>query len=37
MNSTCDGCINEEKPLCVKYCVYGAIKAVRENAENKEN
>jgi len=28
INSTCDGCIDEEEPLCIKYCVYKAIKVV---------
>jgi len=37
IDSTCDGCLNEVEPLCVKYCVYGAIKAVKETVENKEN
>lgn len=26
-DSTCDGCKDEEEPLCLKYCVYGAIQA----------
>ncbi len=30
IDSTCDGCKGEEEPLCVKYCVYGAIKLVQE-------
>lgn len=25
--TTCDKCLNEIEPLCVKYCVYGALKA----------
>ena len=25
IKTTCDGCLNEVEPLCVKYCVYGAI------------
>ena len=24
IDSTCDNCSGEEKPLCVKYCAYGA-------------
>ena len=23
---TCDSCKSEAKPLCIKYCVYGALK-----------
>lgn len=25
VDNTCDGCLNEEEPLCLKYCVYHAI------------
>lgn len=26
IDSTCDSCQGETQPLCVKYCVYGALK-----------
>lgn len=26
IDSTCDSCKGEAQPLCVKYCVYGALK-----------
>ena len=29
INSTCDFCQGEEQPLCVKYCLYGALKEVK--------
>jgi hypothetical protein len=29
IESTCDFCKNEKQPLCVKYCVYGALGAKR--------
>jgi len=25
IDTTCDKCINEDYPLCVKYCTYGAL------------
>ena len=28
VDSTCDSCIGEVKPLCVNYCQYGALKEV---------
>lgn len=28
IGSTCDSCKGEVKPLCVKYCAYGALKEV---------
>lgn len=28
IDSTCDGCKDEDQPLCVKYCIYGAIKTI---------
>ena len=28
IDSTCDSCEGEEQPLCVKYCLYGALKEV---------
>jgi len=31
IDSTCDGCMNEAVPLCIKYCVYGAISAVKSS------
>ena len=34
MNATCDKCIGEEEPLCVKYCIYGALKVVKEVKDN---
>jgi len=30
MNATCDKCVDEEEPLCVKYCMYGALQVVKE-------
>ena len=27
IDSTCDSCDGEKEPLCVEYCLYGAIKA----------
>jgi anaerobic carbon-monoxide dehydrogenase iron sulfur subunit len=24
--ASCDGCANEDQPLCVKYCAYGALR-----------
>ena len=34
IKTTCDGCLNEVEPLCIKYCVYGAIIYVkRKNIE----
>jgi len=29
IDSSCDGCENEGEPLCVKFCIYGAIHAVK--------
>jgi Fe-S-cluster-containing hydrogenase component 2 len=26
IEKTCDSCAGEERPLCVKYCAYGALK-----------
>jgi len=31
IDSTCDGCMNETVPLCIKYCVYGAISVVKSS------
>ncbi len=31
IKTTCDGCL-----LCVGYCIYGAIRAVKETVGNKE-
>ena len=28
VDSSCDSCSGEAKPLCVQYCVYGALKEV---------
>ena len=30
VDSTCDLCIGEERPLCVKYCAYGARSVVKK-------
>ncbi|HER24708.1 MAG TPA: hypothetical protein ENO17_06640 [Candidatus Atribacteria bacterium] len=30
---SCDQCINEKEPLCVKYCIYGALQAIKEARE----
>lgn len=35
IDSTCDGCRNEDEPLCVKYCVYGGIKLVQDAGAGK--
>ena len=32
LDSSCDLC-KEERPLCVEYCFYGALKAVRKKNE----
>lgn len=29
VDSTCDLCKGEKQPICLKYCVYGALKAVK--------
>jgi len=29
MNATCDKCMGQEEPLCVKYCIYGALQEVK--------
>jgi Fe-S-cluster-containing hydrogenase component 2 len=29
IDSTCDSCDGEDQPLCVKYCVYGALGVVK--------
>ena len=29
INSTCDSCQRETKPLCVRYCAYGALQEVK--------
>jgi anaerobic carbon-monoxide dehydrogenase iron sulfur subunit len=26
IDTTCDSCKGQEQPLCIKYCVYGALK-----------
>ena len=31
IDSTCDSCKGEEKPLCVEYCAYGALKGLSKN------
>lgn len=31
IDSTCDGCKGEDTPLCVKFCVYGALQILNEN------
>lgn len=33
INSTCDGCKGEDIPLCVKYCVYGALGFIKKDRE----
>lgn len=35
IDSTCDGCKNEDEPLCVRYCVYGAIKLLHDKKAGK--
>lgn len=29
INSTCDSCEGESQPLCLEYCLYGALKRVK--------
>ena len=29
IDSTCDSCAGESHPLCVAYCIYGALKEVK--------
>ncbi|MBW2608974.1 MAG: hypothetical protein JRC68_01345 [Deltaproteobacteria bacterium] len=29
IDSTCDSCMEEPRPLCVEYCFYGALREVR--------
>jgi carbon-monoxide dehydrogenase iron sulfur subunit len=29
-DSSCDSCVGEEKPQCVKYCFYGALQVVEQ-------
>ena len=29
IDSECDSCKGEDKPLCVEYCLYGALKALK--------
>jgi len=36
IDSTCDGCKGENEPLCVKYCVYKAIRIVKKDIKKKE-
>jgi Fe-S-cluster-containing hydrogenase component 2 len=36
IKSTCDKCIDEEEPLCVKYCMYGALQILDKNANEQE-
>jgi len=33
---TCDKCVGEDEPLCVKYCMYGALQVLNENAKEQE-
>ncbi|MBU4228340.1 hypothetical protein KJ830_07530 [bacterium] len=32
-NTSCDQCNNEKEPLCVKYCIYGALLVEKEVRE----
>ena len=36
MDATCDKCIGEEGLLCVKYCMYGALQILNNNANEQE-
>lgn len=36
INSTCDGCKDEDIPLCIKYCVYGALGLFKEGRKEKK-
>ncbi|GAB4113356.1 MAG: hypothetical protein Kow00103_05310 [Candidatus Caldatribacteriota bacterium] len=29
INQTCDECLNEIEPLCIKYCTYQALKTIK--------
>ena len=31
IDSSCDSCVKEELPLCVKFCSYGALEARRRS------
>ena len=36
IDATCDKCIDEEEPLCVKYCMYGALQISNKNTDKQE-
>jgi len=36
MNATCDKCMGEEEPLCVKYCIYGALQILNKKLDRQE-
>lgn len=36
INSTCDDCKGEDTPLCIKYCVYGALSFFKEEKKGKK-
>ena len=30
-DETCDQCINEEQPLCARFCSYGALRVIKKD------
>jgi len=36
VDATCDKCVGEDEPLCVKYCMYGALQVLNEDAKEQE-
>lgn len=36
LDSTCDGCVNEKAPLCIKYCAYNAIELPKGYSHSKQ-
>ena len=36
IDTTCDMCDGEKEPLCVTYCLYGALKVEKSEFENKD-
>jgi len=36
MNATCDKCVDEKEPLCVKYCMYEALQISNKNVNEQE-
>jgi len=36
INATCDKCLGEVMPLCIKYCVYGALQISNKKTSEQE-